>query len=363
MPTRIAHQGRLFSSNGDEPVNDVLEVKFAVYGAEDADEPLWSETYAIAFEDGYFSTVLEFDPEVAAKVFDGSVRYLGITIGTDREMEPRSPIGSVPYALVANNAVGDITPTSVKIGDRVVIDKSGNWVGEPTGLVGPTGPAGPQGVPGLQGERGPQGAPGPQGEQGPQGPPGLDGAPGLQGPTGEAGPQGDQGPPGEPGPEGPPGIQGEPGPQGPTGPAGVIATIAVAGTIGSNFTGNNPTYMFVGPTGSVTITGPEQRVTGSASAPLSLSLITALPQNAMLGLCYQPAEGGTITNFFGGSFAHHYFTPTPVTYSVSATTVLPEGTYNVGMCIRNDGSNTISGSRVTSSGSTVNGWFIVTNDT
>ncbi|WP_437666716.1 collagen-like triple helix repeat-containing protein [Sorangium sp. So ce1182] len=353
VPTQITHQGRLFSANGD-PVNDALPVTFAIYAAEGDEEPVWSESIAISFEDGYFSTVLELDEEQAAKVFDGSVRYLGITVGDDPEMEPRSSIGSVPYALVANNAVGEITPKRVKIGDKVVIDENGNWVGNssgiagpagPEGPAGPTGPAGPAGVPG---ERGPEGPTGPAGPPGPEGPMGL---PGAAGPPGEAGPEGPEGPAGPPGPEGPAG------PEGPVGPSGVLATIALAGNVGGNFTGNSAIYNFVGPPGSVTITGRGQRVTGSASVALGLAA-SAPPQISMVGLCYQQVGGtGEIVNFFGPGFAHHPFSATRATYSVSATTVLGEGNWNVGMCLRNDGASPIQGT-----GAIVNGWFIVTND-
>ncbi|XXX80388.1 collagen-like protein [Sorangium sp. So ce134] len=345
VPTQITHQGRLFTANGD-PVNDALSVTFAVYAVEapeDDEAPLWSETISISFDDGYFSTVLDFTEEQAAKVFNGSVRYLGITVGNDREMDPRTPIGSVPYAMVANNAVGEITPKLVKIGDKVVIDENGNWVGDPSGVAGPPGPRGPEGPQGLPGERGPEG---------PQGPPGL------QGPEG---PQGPQGLPGERGPEGlqgPPGLQG---PEGPAGPSGVLATFPIAGNVASIIAANSSDYVFVGPAGSVDIAG-RRRVTGSASTVLGLGPSSA-PQTAVVGLCYQRADGtGEVVNFFGSGFANHYFTPTRATYSVSGTTVLTEGSWLIGMCLRNDGSSPILGSSSTAGGSMVNGWFIVTND-
>jgi hypothetical protein len=62
-------------------------------------------------------------------------------------------------------------------GVGLVINAQGQWVGSPTGLIGPQGPPGP---PGPQGFTGP---PGPQGPQGFTGPPGLPGPPGPPGPT------------------------------------------------------------------------------------------------------------------------------------------------------------------------------------
>ncbi len=88
-------------------------------------------------------------------------------------------------------ATGNVTTTGVNIaGVGPVIDSTGKWVGNPTGLQGPQGPQGPQGLPG---------ATGPQGLSGPQGLPGAQGLPGLQGLQGFPGPQGPQGPQGPPG--------------------------------------------------------------------------------------------------------------------------------------------------------------------
>jgi hypothetical protein len=87
----------------------------------------------------------------------------------------------------------------ILIGANPVINASGQWVGSPTGLVGPQGPPG---------------NPGATGPAGPQGPTGATGATGAQGPIGNAGPAGTQGATGATGPAGP---TGNTGPQGPAG--------------------------------------------------------------------------------------------------------------------------------------------------
>jgi hypothetical protein len=79
---------------------------------------------------------------------------------------------------------------NVSVGTRRVINQLGQWVGDPTGLVGPPGPQGPQGPVGPVGLQGPPGPAGPQGPQGPQGPPGPSGPAGAPGPQGPAGPPG-----------------------------------------------------------------------------------------------------------------------------------------------------------------------------
>ena len=148
VPQTITHQGRLYDAAG-KPVNETLDVKFAIYADPASPDAIWTEIRSITFEDGYFSASLgELTPftDMSGKnVFDGSVRYLGVTVGGDPEMSPRAAVQSVPYAMVAGDAIGDIHPTSIWVNGNIVIDGSGHWVGDPTGLIGPAGPQGPKG--------------------------------------------------------------------------------------------------------------------------------------------------------------------------------------------------------------------------
>src|SRR5262249_2450016 len=158
--------------------------------------PLWTEVLETALDDGYFSVELGTLSPLSASLLDNDTLYLGITVGKDAEMEPRSLIRSVPYALVARDVTGDIHPTSVSTNARVVHDVGGRCVAARSGLVGPQGDAGPAG---RQGATGPQGIAGPQGATGPQG---IAGPQGATGPQGIAGPQGATGPQGIAGPQG-----------------------------------------------------------------------------------------------------------------------------------------------------------------
>lgn len=224
VPDTLTHQGRLFDAAG-QPVTGLVSITFAIHAAEAGGEALASETLEVQVEDGYFSVSLG-ETGALAGVLDGSVRYLGIKVGDDAEMTPRAPIQSVPYALRAGDVTGDIHPASISIGGTLVIDGSGQWVGDPSGVQGPTGPQGAVGPTGPQGAVGPVGPTGPQGAAGPTGPQGAVGPVGPTGPQGAAGSQGAIGPIGPTGPQGP---QGDPGPLGPTGPAGPQGPIGPAG--------------------------------------------------------------------------------------------------------------------------------------
>jgi hypothetical protein len=103
----------------------------------------------ITLDNGYFSAQLGDTMPIPTTVFTGSVRYLGVKVATDPEMVPRQPLVSVPYAITANDAIGDIHANTVSIGTTKVIDATGKWVGPNSGLVGPTGPTGATGATGA----------------------------------------------------------------------------------------------------------------------------------------------------------------------------------------------------------------------
>jgi Collagen triple helix repeat (20 copies) len=202
VPPYLTEQGRLFDTAGN-PITMAVTMEFNLYTQATGGTAVWTEKQTITPETGYFSAELgSMTPFPQPSIFvsaaaNGQDLYLGVTVGSDAEILPRQPLQSVPYALVADNAVGNITPTTVSIGATPVIDAHGQWVGPSSGLVGPTGPAGANGA---QGPAGPAGAPGAQG------PAGSAGATGLAGPAGAAGAAGPQGPQGPTGPSLPVGV-------------------------------------------------------------------------------------------------------------------------------------------------------------
>jgi hypothetical protein len=242
VPSTVTHQGRLYDASG-KPITGTLSVKFALYASVAATTSIWTETYMVTFDQGYFSVELGSVTPLDTTVLDGSTLYLGITVGTDPEMTPRSPVASVPYAILAGDVNGDIHPTSVSINGMTVIDSGGKWVGNVAGLQGTQGPQGPQGAQGAQGSAGPVGPTGTAGAVGATGP---QGGQGTQGPQGVAGPQGAVGPQGPAGPVGPSGAQGIQGPAGAAGPAGAVGAAGPVGPTGPQ-----------GPQGSQGVAGPQ----------------------------------------------------------------------------------------------------------
>jgi hypothetical protein len=65
------------------------------------------------------------------------------SIEANETFTPRRKITAAPVAAISRDVTGDINPQSVSINGMLVINNLGQWVGSPTGLVGPQGPAGP----------------------------------------------------------------------------------------------------------------------------------------------------------------------------------------------------------------------------
>ncbi|HVZ37562.1 MAG TPA: hypothetical protein VG963_34310, partial [Polyangiaceae bacterium] len=112
VPQVLTEQGRLVSSGG-RTVDGTLSFRFALYDAATGGTALWTETQMVTLSDGVFAAQLGSVNPIPITVFDGNSRYLGVTVDTDAEMTPRQQVTTVPYALVAQNVIGDITPSSI----------------------------------------------------------------------------------------------------------------------------------------------------------------------------------------------------------------------------------------------------------
>jgi hypothetical protein len=327
-PQTLLQQGRLFNTDGT-PALGPLAISFAIYDSAAATSPVWTETQAVAIDGGYFAvqlgkvTAFSTSAALLADLVAGTTLYIGITVGGDTEMTPREELTSVPYALFAGDAIGDIHPNSVSINGHVVIKPDGSLVGVagatgPTGLKGPTGAVGLTGAVGATGTVGVVGAVGPTGVIGPTGT--NSSTAGLKGPTGAVGdvstligPTGPTGPAGAnsavQGPIGPTGGPGAasavPGPTGPTGAAGSNSTTpgptGPIGATGPSITANGG--FALGSTVAAPAAGASffnypmlavNTKSGACVVVASVSLLTPGAHNDSVNVAYR--ANGTVTN-------------------------------------------------------------------
>jgi len=125
IPQTINYQGYLTDSNGN-PLSGNYNIKFSIYNSATGGTAIWSETHnSVTVTNGVFGVILgEINP-VPLELFDGTDKFLGITVGTDPEMTPRQKFTSVGYAFRADNANDikgkDIHPNKISIENKIEI--------------------------------------------------------------------------------------------------------------------------------------------------------------------------------------------------------------------------------------------------
>ncbi|MDD2806052.1 MAG: hypothetical protein PHV33_10895, partial [Elusimicrobiales bacterium] len=142
-PSYINYQGRLVDATGN-PLSGTYSIVFSVYNDPTAGTPgtaLWTETQpTVTVDNGIFSAKLGSVTSLPPSVFSGDTRYLGVKIGADAEMLPRTELLSVPYAIYAASAASVGTPgqgviisTFVQVNDYISATR---FIGDGSGLTG-----------------------------------------------------------------------------------------------------------------------------------------------------------------------------------------------------------------------------------
>ena len=190
VPGQLTYTG--YVTKGGTPLNtgaSSMAITFRIFSAPTGGLlPLWEEKISgVSVVNGVFTVVLGKTKSLSAGLFDGNPYYMEIVLGT-QAMSPRVPLRTVPYAFTSENCTGDITPKSMKVGGKTVIDSTGKWVGDTAGLKGDKGDKGDTGAAGLQGLKGDKGDTGAAGLNGDTGATGAAGATGATGATGAQGP-------------------------------------------------------------------------------------------------------------------------------------------------------------------------------
>jgi trimeric autotransporter adhesin len=100
-PDTLSYQGRL-TRNG-APVSTAVTVTFALYDALSGGTKLWQESQSVTPSNGLYSVVLGQIAALPDNLFTQPL-YLGITINSDPEMNPRQALSAQAYSRQAKNA-------------------------------------------------------------------------------------------------------------------------------------------------------------------------------------------------------------------------------------------------------------------
>ena len=105
IPHMINYQGVLTDDAGN-PLNDSCDLTFSIYRYSTGGSALWSETHTgVSVQDGLFNVILGSSDAIPDSVFEWSMTYLGIKIGTQDELTPRIRFTSVAYSYRAQTAI------------------------------------------------------------------------------------------------------------------------------------------------------------------------------------------------------------------------------------------------------------------
>lgn len=115
VPPVISYQGVLSDESG-RPLTGPYTMTFGLYDVSEGGTALWLETQPVTATDGLFNVYLGATSTLTETLFDGRDLYLGVAVGTDSEMTPRTRVGSVPYAFTSGQVL-DVTCDLVGLTD------------------------------------------------------------------------------------------------------------------------------------------------------------------------------------------------------------------------------------------------------
>jgi len=105
VPKFINFQGSLSDGSGNLVTNPSLQMVFSIYVDPTTVTSLWSETQTVDVKNGNYNVKLGSVTSFPAGLFDNNdALYLGIKVGNDPEMTPRTEISSIPFAMKALQA-------------------------------------------------------------------------------------------------------------------------------------------------------------------------------------------------------------------------------------------------------------------
>ncbi len=105
VPNTISYQGRLTNATGVPVADNSYLVKFIVYDAVSGGTELWNSNFqTVITTNGLFVYELGSITPLPLDIFDDLNRYLGVTVGIDLELSPRTKLNSVPYSLAIDDS-------------------------------------------------------------------------------------------------------------------------------------------------------------------------------------------------------------------------------------------------------------------
>jgi len=131
VPTTIGWQGVV--SDGGNLLQGAHDLTFRLYTTASGGTALWTETQTLTLVDGVGEAVLGSVQSLGAVDFAQAL-WLGVAVDGGAELEPRTELTAVPYALAVDDGAavtalnGLSGPVNLQAGTNVSLDASGNTI-------------------------------------------------------------------------------------------------------------------------------------------------------------------------------------------------------------------------------------------
>ncbi len=138
VPQLINYQGELTDGSGN-PLNTTVSIVFTIYDNSTGGTEKWSEVHpSVTVNSGLFSVILGETLPIDDSVFVETTRWLGIQVGADPEITPRTQLITIPYAYrvsTVDGATGGIISGDVAIQSILTVDTAGIGTDTPRDLL------------------------------------------------------------------------------------------------------------------------------------------------------------------------------------------------------------------------------------
>lgn len=104
VPRLMNYQGTLADESGIPLPDGNYSVTFRIWDSEIGGQTLWAEGQLMTVQRGLFSVLLGAVVEIPDSIFPGSNRWLGIQVGIEDEVFPRTRLVSTAYSWRAHSA-------------------------------------------------------------------------------------------------------------------------------------------------------------------------------------------------------------------------------------------------------------------
>jgi hypothetical protein len=122
VPHTLNYQGRLHDSLGNPVADDIYDITFSIYNSPADPSHLWQETLAVEVTDGYFEVVLgTVTPFDELFFVNGPELFLGVKVGSDLELIPRTPITASGFSL--HSELSDISLLALGLEPGTITDE------------------------------------------------------------------------------------------------------------------------------------------------------------------------------------------------------------------------------------------------